>query len=137
MYIHVPRIIHAHFFSEIGILAGLWPCGTISLLCELFIAESKAQVYGHLHSALQEAPGTRDNLSKHSTCTTNIIVYYINISIAFTISPFNWHIVSEVFTRINLNPQGSFAMTMVATYTSMHAIPYDEIPQSLHRRLLK
>ena len=33
-----------------GILAGVHPCGTITLLGELFGAESKEQVYGHLHA---------------------------------------------------------------------------------------
>jgi hypothetical protein len=43
--------------SEIGtagILAGMWPCGTITMLGELFGAESKGQVYGHLHSFLHD-----------------------------------------------------------------------------------
>ena len=38
---------------HIGILAGMWPCGVITLIRELFIAESKSQVYGHLHQFLQ------------------------------------------------------------------------------------
>ena len=51
------------FVSISGILAGVWPCGVITLLSELFISESKSQVYGHLHSFLQSAPNTADNLS--------------------------------------------------------------------------
>jgi hypothetical protein len=35
-----------------GILAGVHPCGVIALIGELFGAESKGQVYGHLHSFL-------------------------------------------------------------------------------------
>ena len=52
--------------SYTGILAGLWPCGIITLLCELFTAESKAQVYGHLHSMLQGSPEISDNLGMQS-----------------------------------------------------------------------
>lgn len=32
-----------------GLLAGIWPCGIITILDELFKTESKAQVYGCLH----------------------------------------------------------------------------------------
>lgn len=32
-----------------GILAGIWPCGVITLACELFGSESLSQVYGQLH----------------------------------------------------------------------------------------
>ena len=31
----------------------MWPCGVITLIRELFNAESKSQVYGHLHQFLQ------------------------------------------------------------------------------------
>ena len=34
----------------VGILAGIHPCGTITLVGELFGAKSKGQVYRHLHS---------------------------------------------------------------------------------------
>jgi hypothetical protein len=37
-----------------GILAGIWPCGTICLLSELFGSESKQQVYAMLHTFLCE-----------------------------------------------------------------------------------
>ena len=38
----------------VGILAGAWPCGTIALVAELFGSESKSQVYGSLHTFVQE-----------------------------------------------------------------------------------
>ena len=38
----------------IGIVAGAWPCGIVVMLSELYGAESKAQVYGALHTFLQE-----------------------------------------------------------------------------------
>ena len=36
------------FFIQ-GLLAGIWPCGIITLIEELYKSESKAQVYGCLH----------------------------------------------------------------------------------------
>ena len=36
------------FFIQ-GLLAGIWPCGIITLIAELYKSESKAQVYGCLH----------------------------------------------------------------------------------------
>ena len=38
----------------VGIAAGAWPCGTITMLGELFGAESKTQIYGFVHTFLQE-----------------------------------------------------------------------------------
>ena len=72
---HVYVIIHSP-----GILAGMWPCGIITLVRELFIAESKSQVYGHLHQFLQQQPNTAHRLSKsllivykhvHNPCPSN------------------------------------------------------------------
>ena len=36
-----------------GIVAGMWPCGIITFLSELYVAESKTQVYGALHDFMQ------------------------------------------------------------------------------------
>ena len=49
----------------IGILAGIWPCGVITLLGELYVAESKSQVYGSLHNHIQR---NSECLSKLGTC---------------------------------------------------------------------
>ena len=45
-----------------GVLAGMWPCGILIMLKELFIAESKAQVYAALHELL----------SSHSDISTSL-----------------------------------------------------------------
>ena len=45
-------------------MAGVWPCGTITILGELFGAESKAQVYGHLHAYLFDNESLTAILSK-------------------------------------------------------------------------
>ena len=55
-----------HVYVTTGVLAGMWPCGVITLVRELFLAESKSQVYGHLHDFLQRAPGTASHLSTYS-----------------------------------------------------------------------
>ena len=33
---------------------GTWPCGTVVVVGQLFGAESKAQVYGNIHTFLQD-----------------------------------------------------------------------------------
>ena len=47
-----------------GVLAAMWPCGIITLLCELFISESKSQVYAHLLQFLQTSQEASSKLSK-------------------------------------------------------------------------
>ena len=46
----------------IGIIAGMRPCGVIVLVGELFLSESKTQVYGYLHNFL----------TRHSTVAESI-----------------------------------------------------------------
>ena len=51
------------FFNYLsGIVVGAWPCGTIVMVGELFRAESKSQVYGNIHTFLQENGQATDNL---------------------------------------------------------------------------
>ena len=51
-------LVYDHFP---GIVVGAWPCDTVVWMSELFGAESKAQVYGTLHTFLQEnADSTSD-----------------------------------------------------------------------------
>lgn len=45
-----------------GVLAGMWPCGILIMLKELFIAESKAQVYAALHELLSSHPNITTSL---------------------------------------------------------------------------
>ena len=47
-----------------GVLAGIWPCGIITLLNELYISESKSQVYGAIHSFFQSNEDSMTDLSK-------------------------------------------------------------------------
>lgn len=56
-------LYHKNYYNySLGILAGLRPCGIIVLLCELYTAESKTQVYGCLH----------DYYTRHPTAAKNI-----------------------------------------------------------------
>lgn len=41
-------------YTTIRILAGIRPCGIIVLIAELFTAESKSQVYSHLHEFFKD-----------------------------------------------------------------------------------
>ena len=43
---------HLHFLIE-GILAGIHPCGVITMIGELFGAESKGQVYIHIFMTIK------------------------------------------------------------------------------------
>lgn len=47
-----------------GVLGGVWPCGIITLLDELYIAESKSQVYGSIHNLLWSNPSHTENISR-------------------------------------------------------------------------
>ena len=51
-----------------GILAGMWPCGIVVLLTELFRAESKTQVYAALHELLHSYSSIATTLSKNTFC---------------------------------------------------------------------
>lgn len=48
----------------LGIVVGTWPCGTIVMVGELFGAESKSQVYGNIHTFLQENKQSTKDLGK-------------------------------------------------------------------------
>ena len=37
---------------HLQVLAGIWPCGIVTLLDEVFVAESISQVYGSVHSLI-------------------------------------------------------------------------------------
>ena len=61
----------------VGILAGIWPCGIVTLISELFLAESKSQVYGHLHEFLQTNPEVVSNISKLLISTVNREIFRV------------------------------------------------------------
>lgn len=71
--------IHTKYFllHSPGVLAGIWPCGVVVLLREIYIAESKAQVYGHLHEFLKDHPDTAQSLSKSSP--SDVQIYHLHV----------------------------------------------------------
>lgn len=62
----VIQYMHVHYDTILcaGILGVMWPCGVIAMLCELFVSESKSQVYAHLHDFLRMSERTAQNLSE-------------------------------------------------------------------------
>ena len=55
-----------------GVLAGMWPCGIVVMLTELFTAESKSQVYAALHELLSNHTTIASNLSEY------VLVLHVN-----------------------------------------------------------
>ena len=57
LFRHDALVLCSEFGTSLtGILAGIWPCGIITLLDEVFVAESISQVYGSVHSLLHSNP---------------------------------------------------------------------------------
>ena len=69
-YYNIPGSEHIIFTA--GILAGIWPCGVITIVHELFRSEGKAQVYGSLHTFFYENPSTTNRVGRtlFSLCKT-------------------------------------------------------------------
>ena len=59
-----------------GIVVGAWPCGTIVMLAELFGSESKPQVYGVLHTFIQENQDATSQLRKLICSSLFIHIFY-------------------------------------------------------------
>ena len=56
---------------------GAWPCGTVVMVGELYGAESKSQVYGTIHTFLQENQQATNELGKIlNTCVNYKIVIF-------------------------------------------------------------
>ena len=57
--------IYRYIYDSVGIVVGAWPCGTVTMVGELYGAESKSQVYGSIHTFLQENHPAAENLGKY------------------------------------------------------------------------
>ena len=65
-YYNIKENLHLYgVYIHAGILMGAWPCGKIVMLGELFGSESMSQVYGQVHTLLQETPQQFRNLRKY------------------------------------------------------------------------
>ena len=60
------------YWTFTGVLAGMWPCGIVVLLTELFSAESKSQVFASLHELLRDWDGIQDSLSEQQYYHSNV-----------------------------------------------------------------
>ena len=61
-----------------GILAGIWPCGIITLAEELFLAESKSQVYGSIHSFMEMNQTSTSDISRlkvYSSSSVSLLLF--------------------------------------------------------------
>lgn len=54
-----------HCSPNTGVLAGVWPCGVITLIGELFGSESLSQVYAFLHTFVHENGESLSDMSKY------------------------------------------------------------------------
>ena len=89
-----------------GILAGMWPCGIIVLVAELFRAESKSQVYAAIHEFLRRNPTVPSTIS------------------AF-LHHFRTYHSEDWFS--NFAPQNTYAMMMDVICAVMPVIQYDKV----------
>lgn len=71
-----------HSYTHAGILAGMRPCGIIVLVGELFMAESKTQVYGFLHHFFSRHPQVIEKLGMPSVYLVYwLVMVYLTIEI--------------------------------------------------------
>ena len=68
----------------VGFLAGIWPCGMITMLSELYIAESKTQVYAALHDYLSRNSSIFLELSEF-IALVHCMIYYIIFTFHFNV----------------------------------------------------
>ena len=61
---HMKHVTTRYSDKLVGIIAGVWSCGKITLIGELFGNESLSQVYGFLHTFLFENQASLVNMSK-------------------------------------------------------------------------
>ena len=58
--------VYSEFGTSLtGILAGIWLCGIVTLLDEVFVVESISQVYGIVHSLLHPNPPKTSEISEY------------------------------------------------------------------------
>ena len=56
-------------------MVGAWPCGTVTVIGELYGSESKPQVYGIVHTFLNKTMDSTKTLSKYACI--NLLFSYI------------------------------------------------------------
>ena len=63
IYVHCTPMLNLKLCLE-GILAGIWPCGVVVFIAELFQSESCSQVYGSFHELLRRNDASLLTLSE-------------------------------------------------------------------------
>ena len=101
--------VHVSYYQ-----AGIWPCGVITLLAELFVSESMSQVYGALHNFLHT------NLKE--TGDVGRIDLYMGWE-RLVVNMYMW----MTFTH----KQTLSYMMMAAIYGNMHYTQQERVPQKL------
>ena len=64
VFVHVHLIYPSIYTFFEGIYAGVWPCGKITMIGELFGSESLSHVFGFLHTFLFENLDSLKNMSE-------------------------------------------------------------------------
>ena len=64
MHYNVGMFMLLNLFLTAGVLAGMWPCGVVIMLTELFTAESLSQVYAAIHELFTNHSTITENLSE-------------------------------------------------------------------------
>lgn len=78
-YTHIATFLF--LFISTGILVGMWPCGIVVLMQELFTAESKSQVYAALHELLSNYPSICQSLSMCCVLCNGACTLYMYVCI--------------------------------------------------------
>ena len=123
VYVHTTVYIP----SWIGILAGVWPCGVIVFVAELFVTESKAQVYGILHNLCQSYPESTKDICKliHTSSSMQLTLMtsiYVNFDIGYLRYDDACHLRKYVISslRRDLTPYTRFLANCKIVVDKMH-----------------
>ena len=63
-YNYCTQQLHNNMYCRFNLLAGIWPCGVITIIDELYKTESESQVYGWLHGFIHSNPINTSSIGK-------------------------------------------------------------------------
>ena len=105
---------------------GAWPCGKIVMLGELFGSESMSQVYGQVHTLLQENPQQFSNLRKSEVMyIDHIILLYMQSLFIHVLDQIYLYTYCLLYVTLIIFVQVSSYMMMLAISKSMLVILYE------------
>ena len=88
----------------LGLLAGIWPCGIITILDELFKTESKSQVYGCLHGFVHCNRENTADIGKNE-CTVILNHEYVRVHNIYLTKHFKyrlWLLIKAINTYVHM-----------------------------------